>query len=393
MPGLCHIITLLLFLAGCLGLGLPGVARAQHAETSGGCALAVIVLPEHTLSLPVGATSLRRDTLVLRTHNRCENGELVRTLSLPDVYAGAIEATPVGETVCVPDAVLASPTPFSFIAQGWGPAAPSQTPGQVWGGPPAALACDAAVVRFGQDYLPIDKLTNLRPITSDTLARVRWVAEEASKRFGPVSIASIGFTHTGRVSLPWTHWVTPEERAETLAREALDTPARAERAITAHGPFHVYQRFDGADPPRADVWGTPDAVVALLHLLADWRDECARLPGTTPEQCVVQLGDMSWYTSLRPDPLGHKDHYLGNCVDVRLFRSDASRYEAWWNRADDRPSFAASDGYSRTITAAFVAFARTRPEVPQVLFNDPHVPGATSARGHDDHLHLCFVTP
>ena len=119
----------------------------------------------------------------------------------------------------------------------------------------------------------------------------------------------------------------------------------------------------------------------------------ATLPGAvcTP-RTTVQFGDLAWYSDKRPDPLGHKAHFEGNCVDIRLFRDDGSRYEAWWNREDDRQE--ASGGYSRGLTTSFLEYAYANHKPTKVYFNDPEVhaavPGVEAQPGHDDHIHLCF---
>jgi hypothetical protein len=93
---------------------------------------------------------------------------------------------------------------------------------------------------------------------------------------------------------------------------------------------------------------------------------------------------------VRPDPLGHEEHYTGRCVDLRLFREDGSRYEAYWNRADDRS--AAVGGYSVALTEAFLTHALQSAPVEVAYFNDPaiSVPGVEPHPGHDDHIHLCL---
>ena len=112
----------------------------------------------------------------------------------------------------------------------------------------------------------------------------------------------------------------------------------------------------------------------------------------SPRSCTVQLGDLGWYSDARPDPLGHKTHFDGNCVDVRLFRDDGSRYEAGWNQSDDR--LGVTGGYSQALTAAFLRYATTRHSPTTVYFNDPAVisavEGVEAQPGHDDHIHLCF---
>ena len=111
---------------------------------------------------------------------------------------------------------------------------------------------------------------------------------------------------------------------------------------------------------------------------------------SNPRSCTLQIGDLAFYSDQRPDPLGHRDHALGTCVDIRLFRQDGSRYESYYNRPDDRPGV--TTGYSADLTGSFLRTAAGEARI--LYFNDPvvvvDVPAVQSSRGHDDHIHLCF---
>lgn len=221
------------------------------------------------------------------------------------------------------------------------------------------------------------------------------------RHFGPIDAAALKSTPWGRVALPFPRELSEQALAQEWSTENLLTARQRERATVAEGPRRegepVYTHFLGADAPRSDRWGTPAFVVELLALMSGWSDHCVKhLPGqiehASPRSCTVQLGDLAWYSDQRPDPLGHKAHFDGNCVDIRLFRDDGSRYEAWWNRSDDR--LGVTGGYSRALTAAFLAYAYTNHAPSTVYFNDPEVlsvvPGVKAQPGHDDHIHLCF---
>ena len=182
-----------------------------------------------------------------------------------------------------------------------------------------------------------------------------------------------------------------DQIAREWEREDLRTPEQRERAVTALGPSGLWLHFLGADARFSDAWALPETVVSLVDLTESWLNFCAGMEISDRQQCTIQLGDLAWYNDRRPDPLGHKDHYSGQCVDLRLFRSDGSRYEAYWNRPDDRPGRGV--GYDRVLTQAFVDFARDRAAIDVVYFNDPEVSGVETARGHDDHIHLCFAQP
>jgi hypothetical protein len=213
--------------------------------------------------------------------------------------------------------------------------------------------------------------------------------------FGPVPESAIGITAWGYVGLPLVKWLTPEELALEWTREDLVAPEQREKAIAAWGPSRdgvpVYTHFTGSDAPDSDRWATPATVGHLLRLLSGWFDHCAATLGPA-ERCTVQVGDLAWYNGKEPDPLGHRDHSTGRCADVRLFRSDGSHYEAWWNRPDDRPGRPAA--YDPDRTAAFLSYALVHAPIDTAYFNDPLVrakaPGVKPAPGHDDHVHLCF---
>ena len=361
------------------------------------CALALITPLDGGIAVVLGDRELPRDALVQSVFDdSCLDGMPVRVRSLPDQYrSGDQPRVAVGDLACVAPDVLRPPDHALWMARSSldrpdGPVA-HQPPGRLLG---PLTRCTDTTVTLGrtatttETTLPIDQVGNLRPIEATTLAAVHRVQAQAMVHGGPVGIEQVGWTHTGRVSLPWT-WLDDDAVRAEHVREGLLIGEQKERALAAVGPADLWLHFTGSDPDRSDVWGEPDAVVALIDLAASWKTVCEALPARSPGACALQLGDMAWYDDRRPDPLGHKDHYQGRCVDIRLFRSDASRYEAWWNRDDDRPGWASA--YDRALTGAFVANALARNDVDKVLFNDPKVNGATPARGHDDHLHLCFA--
>jgi len=220
-------------------------------------------------------------------------------------------------------------------------------------------------------------------------------------RFGPIVASAIKSTPWGRVALPMAHELSSSELDAEYRREGLLTARQKERAVVAEGPARdghpIYAHFLGSDAARSDRWGTLATVEGLLSLADAWSQFCReRLPEVTPEanpaSCLIQFGDLAWYNDARPDPLGHRQHYPGSCVDIRLFRFPASRYEAWWNRADDRAG--ERGGYSQVLTQSFLSFAVAHSSPSVVHFNDPvivqAIPQVTASRGHDDHIHMCF---
>jgi len=220
------------------------------------------------------------------------------------------------------------------------------------------------------------------------------------QRFGPIDASKVVSTPWGFVALPMQHELTVAEREREFTKENLRTGKQRERATDAYGPSRdgvpVYTHFLGSDAPRSDRWGTPAFIVKLLAVFDEWAVHCRdvlppSVPAARAETCTVQVGDLAWYSDV-PYRLGHTTHFKGNCADIRLFRDDGSRYEARWNRADDRPE--SSGGYSRDLTQAFLEFVTTRFEPTVVYFNDPEIgksiAGVREVKGHDDHIHLCF---
>jgi hypothetical protein len=281
---------------------------------------------------------------------------------------------PVGELACLPEGGLQAPIGVELLG----------LPGR-YGPVPTEIPCGAGPYVVGAIGVPADVLA---PLPAGLADEVRSLEALAAARLGPGG--QVRWTGAGRLSLPWT-WLDPGARAAERAREGLDTPARAERAAVAELPGGAGYHFTGADPEGSDIWGSPDALRRLIDLLADWATLCPALPGGGPATCPVGLGDLSWYAAQDPDPLGHRDHLHGDCLDLRLFRRDGSRYEAFHDRPDDRPG--RGHAYDGTLTRAFVQLALARDDVAEVLFNDPAVPEATPYRGHDDHLHLCLRPP
>jgi len=364
-----------------LGASRPGLAAD--------CGLhRVVPTDPHAL---VSSGGLPRNALVRRAPGRsCVDGVAIEVLSVDPVYWGN---DPL-EDACVDADVLASvegllwvvPSPWNDDDRRRHP----HPPGLIFESLPASVSCGAAELPFGARFVAVDELGPLRPIDRATYEAVLAVHVQANLRLGTVALTDILWTDGGRVSLPWVHWVSEAELRETHALERLDTEERQQKAVRGVGPAETYLYFKGSDELRSDIWGAPATIPALIETLADWRSVCGRLRPDHPAVCAVQLGDISWYSDKRPDPLGHRDHFGGTCVDVRLFRSDGSRYEAHWNRPDDRPAFAAAAGYDAELTGAFIDHLLARSDVHRVLFNDPQVASATAARGHDDHLHVCF---
>ncbi len=373
------------------------ISPAVGIADAGPCPLRRVVPTDpHAHAIPLTAEhAMPRDALVqVRPEAECPTGVGVRLLATNAIYGHHTVPGSSQAAQCIPLDTLTPPGDVQWMTRAPFPPRPSAALPQPVGWLLDPIQdtgdCAATTVSFGDTLLPIAHLGLIRPIDASTLAAVWQVQARAIQLEGPLGVDTIHWTHTGRVSLPWVDWRSAQDTEEVWELEQLDTPTRREKAVLASGPNDTWLYFAGSDPVRTDIWGMPDAVIALMDALSSWRTVCEGRNDGSSKTCSVQLGDISYTSDLRPDPLGHKDHYAGRCVDIRLFRADGSRYEAWWNQTDDRPGFATSAGYSRPLTAAFIAHLLAREDVVEVLFNDPEIPEATPARGHDDHLHVCF---
>ncbi len=345
------------------------------------CPLLVVESAGQEIGVDVGGALLSVDSLV-QPSGPCPGGQQVTVVSENYRYRSRADVwVAEGEGVCVPAAALAPLGDRVLIA--------SPAPGE-----PAALRSGTVLDCDDASPQTWDQLLPARPAQ---LAAAQQVHRAWEEHFGPVPLSAVPVSAWGYVALPLPEPLTDEEIALWADAEGLVTPSQREKGLTDLGPWLegalVYAHFTGADARFSDVWGQPDAVVALIALAAGWHTRCLALPPpASPQTCALQIGDLAWYNAREPDPLGHTHHRLGRCVDLRLFRDDGSRYEARWDRPDDRQG--ARGGYSALLTAAFLTYATTEHPVTVAYFNDPAViaavPGVQARAGHDDHMHLCF---
>lgn len=191
----------------------------------------------------------------------------------------------------------------------------------------------------------------------------------------------------GYVSLP--HRIKgPEEMVIEYKKEHLTTPKQREKSIRAVGPNDLWFHFWGSDPPMSDAWAPKERIIEWVALAHGWKQHCTNENLGTESQCILKIGDIAWLNAHLPDPLGHQYHFKGNCMDIRLFRTDESSYEAYWNKADDRGGYGVP--YNRDLTQDFVQFVQNGYSVERFYFNDPSISGVLPSKGHDDHLHLCL---
>lgn len=336
-----------------------------------------------TASASAGS-ELPRGALVA-AEGRCPGGEVaVELLSTPRWFQSALDLPPLGARGCVAEAALRPPSERLLVQY-------DEWPLQLGDVLTLDGWCDAWTI-LGQP-LRREQLRALRPVTPIMIEDATRVQRAYEAHFGPLNLAEVPISGGGYVGLPLPRALSGDELAAEHARERLDTLDRQRRAIRWTGGEidgrPTYAHFLGGDPAWSDIWGAADTIVAMLEMAAGWARAC---PSPAPERCLLQLGDLAWFDDELPDPLGHKDHHAGRCVDIRLFRSDGSRYEAWYNRPDDRPGFAPA--YDQQLTIAFLDWVTTSLPVTTALFNDPvarrAVPLVRKVPEHDDHIHLCF---
>jgi hypothetical protein len=265
-----------------------------------------------------------------------------------------------------------------------------------------ATPCSDSRITLGEAGVSTRSLRHARPVTAPQLAAMRAVQADYVAAFAPIDLHRIGLSDFGYVGLPIVHERTAAEIQAAWTREGLDTDKRREKAVVAEGPAAedgtpIYLHFLGTDARFSDRWARPSTIGAVLRLAANWYAYCSdrlRRNGQAPTAaaCTLQIGDLAWYNDRQPDPLGHRHHHEGRCVDIRLFRADGSRYEAYWNKPDDRDGF--PKGYSPGLTGQFIHYAVRNAPVSTIYFNDPdlHVKfkEVEPRPGHDDHIHMCF---
>lgn len=294
-------------------------------------------------------------------------------------------------------------------------------------GPPPEGSVHASLLELGEFTrsrigVPSCEGTNLpmvpemAPVALSTLAHTRAADRHRISRVQAMGGSDQPYRVAGKTpiqivsdwgyrSMPVVREFTPYDLKKEYGDEGLLTQSQREKATIAIGAKTdqggvIYTRFLGSDARRSDRWGTPHTVKTLVRMAVGWYRHCtedlpATVPSAGPNTCTLQFGDLAWYNARTPDPLGHTTHNQGTCVDIRLFRSDGSRYEAFWNRPDDRSGQASA--YDQLLTGAFLRYANETVDIKRLFFNDPVLiqatPGLEARKGHDDHIHLCVRQP
>lgn len=336
---------------------------------------------------------LARGSLVRKDPQvQCDSGVGVSVLSQVYFYRiNGVKLAEPGSVGCVAETELGAVGDYRFMSLARPPDStePVMEAGLFLGALHASDVCSDVPIQFDKDAYPSQEVRWVRAIPASSWTEHLTLQDKWTERFGSVLAGRIWLSDWGYLSLPMLRYRDQSQLAEEWKREQLTTTAQRERAVSALGPSEIWLHFLGSDARFSDVWAEPDFIDRLVDLAESWQNWCVGNQIAQREHCTLQIGDLAWYNDRQPDPLGHKDHFSGRCVDLRLFRNDGSRYEAYWNRPDDRVGV--EGGYDQELNQAFVHFVAERFPVSAFYFNDPEVTGVTAARGHDDHMHLCMT--
>jgi len=244
--------------------------------------------------------------------------------------------------------------------------------------------CFSSVLEHEEGAFDFSEINWLYAISAKTAQDVYTLQETWASQFGQWVWGRVWINDWGRVALP-LEYLSKKELTAEINKENLRTKKQKSKVTVGRGPDWLH--FLGTDPLYTDVWGSMDHIQLLVSLSTDWHAYCLKdAKVENLDSCVLQIGDISWFNHKRPDPLGHKTHYKGRCIDLRLFRTDASRYEAYWNKKDDRKGYGFA--YDPYLNSRFVDFLIEN-EMEDVLFSD-HRTNARWAPRHNDHIHFCF---
>ncbi|MEC7984759.1 MAG: hypothetical protein VX278_06325 [Myxococcota bacterium] len=246
--------------------------------------------------------------------------------------------------------------------------------------------CNAETLSFEDKELSLSALSWLYVVDEHQGERIEEIQKDWFQTFGDWILGRVWLNDWNYLALPLEYYGKAQIEAE-YAREQLNNPMQRNKAVIAKGPDSLWLHFLGTDARYSDVWGKEETIQRLIEISQQWNRLCkADDLVLNKASCVTQIGDLAWYNTRIPDPLGHRQHYKGDCIDLRLFRSDASRYEAYWNRGDDRKGI--SKAYDRRLTNSYIDFLWSV-GVETVLFSDPKTNARWASR-HNDHLHVCF---
>ncbi len=189
-----------------------------------------------------------------------------------------------------------------------------------------------------------------------------------------------------------------------LVRLVMDDDQKLDDEIMGRSPNKSFVHYQGSDPHGSDTWIEPKSYCGLINLTEGWKKICSGA------NCTPQIGDISFRTPSKvqgkiTDPLGHRHHASGTCVDVRPFRNDSQ----FKGVTITDPTGLLE--YNRKTTAEFLKYLISQ-NIGPIYFNDQELVaeygpkinqscnleepekdigrGLLYCQGHDNHIHFCF---
>lgn len=226
---------------------------------------------------------------------------------------------------------------------------------------------------------------SLQPITDDNFSRLLQLQKTLDRLYQQkITLDSFEFNEWGLVRAPMQNLPAGGD----ISRESFDKS---------------FVHYQGSDAVGTDDWMHPHTACAFMRLMNEWKQICSQ-----EEKCIVQMGDAAFLTPGQKagaaiDPLGHRFHRSGTCIDIRPFRKDGKQ-----EKLDIRDSF-----YDAKLTRKFIEFLMKRGASP-IYFNDPAMLNdkklsqalddpcsevddsvdlgkkLQNCPGHDNHIHVCL---
>lgn len=242
-------------------------------------------------------------------------------------------------------------------------------------------------------YLDESGLAGLMPIPAQDLAFV----EKLYPKYELFKRSPIGF-----LNLPLTH----QPDLQYMYGKNFYVGPRT-HGVSQQGWDYVHHTSN--DAPETDVWGKPRTIYQFFKLAQFWKKRCisgidfnsSDLCGSSRSvacstlferefQCTLQVNDVAYFsTGLKNanglDPLGHRTHSTGYCIDVRPMRKDGRLLPSRWQGTEEN-----SHELNKEFALVLKAFGAS-----SIYYNDPELIKLNLTHfkeGHDDHFHFCLKT-
>ena len=353
------------------------------------CPLAIVQpVVEDQIIVELSSGMIARGSLLrLEYREECIQKGLVGARVLSDVYFYQQKgSSSPSDSICIDESVVVAVDGWSFYSLIPPAGEQGYRVGEQFSSVSDTAQCQTKTISFEGQSIPLDELHWFQAIDKDRARQIEQLQKEWQDQFGDWALGRVWISDWNQVALPLEYYSKEDIEAE-YKRENLESSVQREKAVIAKGPDDLWLHFLGTDALYSDIWGQPETIESLISIAQIWKERCESDPKVRKkESCTPQIGDIAWYNDRLPDPLGHRDHYKGSCIDLRLFRHDGSRYESYWNKEDDRSSF--SKGYDLRLNNAFIDLLKEQ-GVNRILFSDPNSHAELASR-HNDHIHFCF---